>query len=601
MSARKFAVTIFALVFFFGTANAFTRGGLTGPPPSGIQSPGPSAALFAAPYYTCSTNVFISPSGNDTTGNGTSGNPWQTFSKVNSTTPTAGTCVNAQIGTYTVGAVITHGGNLASSTGYVVYRCVTLNGCTVTDPGNQDCNSPNGGSHSAFFVNANYVMFDGFVFSSSSPQTEFSAAISSFACTGTIGHHHVWALNNIVSGYGETGIQFGEAEYFYAVHNTTHDNSANTSCNGGAQGSGIAVNLAQPTPTYTPTADDGNNPVTGNTGSLFRNFYTWNKSYNNRVAGCGVGGATDGNGIILDTLNNNCGHNNTGCTSGFTTYVNGTLIAFNVTYNNGGVGIHIFNSQYVTVANNSSFNEKIDPNSQGGTGGPAIDTLLSYGNTVINNIASAPCTFGGTWAQTAIGPNGPSGGNASGNYTTTLNGTINASVTSLTLAATTNMLNGSAGWVFSGSYALPGGNMILIGSEVMLVTAGWGTTSLTVQRGFYNTTAASHTTAATITWAPNYFSNNVSFATSPCSDVQGPNDGNVYSSVLNKTAINPLWVDVGNTSDGSESAQPNGVNFALGGSSPAIGFGQTTTNGQSFLPAQAVDAGACSSTLGSCP
>jgi len=40
-----------------------------------------------------------------------------------------------------------------------------------------------------------------------------------------------------------------------------------------------------------------------------------------------------------------------------------------------------------------------------------------------------------------------------------------------------------------------------------------------------------------------------------------------------------------------------GSNFALQSGSPAIGYGQT----QSYLPTSAVDAGACPSTLTTCP
>ena len=32
---------------------------------------------------------------------------------------------------------------------------------------------------------------------------------------------------------------------------------------------------------YSLTSDDQNNPVTGNTGKLFRNFIMWNVVYNN--------------------------------------------------------------------------------------------------------------------------------------------------------------------------------------------------------------------------------------------------------------------------------------------------------------------------------
>ena len=66
---------------------------------------------------------------------------------------------------------------------------------------------------------------------------------------------------------------------------------------------------------------------------------------------------SDGNGIIMDTFSSKGGNT--------VEYVNQTLIAFNVVYNNGGGGIHIFKSQHVTVANNSCYNNYLDPNNRG--------------------------------------------------------------------------------------------------------------------------------------------------------------------------------------------------------------------------------------------
>lgn len=67
---------------------------------------------------------------------------------------------------------------------------------------------------------------------------------------------------------------------------------------------------------------------------------------------------------------------------------------------------------------------------------------------------------------------------------TTLSGSINSSVTTVVLAEAR----------FADT-ALP---VIVIGTEKMLITAGFGTTSLTVVRGWDGTTAASHTTGAQV-------------------------------------------------------------------------------------------------------
>ena len=557
--------------------------------------PGPSSALFAAPYYTCSTNRYIATSANGgsdsndgttaTTGGGHG--PWLTLAHADSASPSAGYCINVQPGTYADGLTITHGGSSAAATGYVVYRCTTLDGCTITDPGNFN--------NAAFDVQANYVQIDGFTMAASPANCDYCQGVEVYLGNNTnftLAQHHVWVINSIISGYGQSGVQLNQGEYFYVVHDTFYNNSE--SCTD-AQGSGISLASEVPITSYSPTADDQNNVVTGDTGTLFTQFIMWNRLYNNRVT-CGSGVATDGNGIILDTFDWDCNPTNppTGCyVSGATPFVHGSLVAFNVTYNDGGVGIHIFASEYVTVANNSAYNDALDTNNTGGDHA-AIDTNDSYGSTVINNAVYIPCALS---SQSGIGAY------ALGGYTptTTIASTMTSSQTSVTLSSAANGINGSTGFTGNGSYSLPGGNIIAIGSEEMLVTAGWGTVSLTVQRGYQGTTAATHSSGATVAIVPNYYSHNVTYATGACSDVDGPNNGNLYpGSPENKMETNPEFTAVGNISVGSMSTPPNGVNFALQSGSPAIGYGLTSSP-FTFLPSTAADVGACASSLTTCP
>jgi hypothetical protein len=588
------------------------------PQPSGnvIQSPGPSQTLFNTPYYTCNTNVYVATTGNDSTGTGTSGNPWLTLAHANSQSPSAGTCINVAAGTYAAGVSITHSGNLASSTGYVVYRCQTLNGCTITDPGN---NGSGQGLHAAFAVQANYVIIDGFFLSASSA-IQFGVGIEVFNGTNNYAaaQHHVWSVNNKITGYGLSGIGWSQGEYFGVIHNLVYGNSANSSCNGGPQGSGIAINEPFPTAGYTPTADDHSNIMIGTTGTLVKNWVMWNVAYNNHVAGCGGGGSTDGNGITMDTWNWGCytgGSSSGNCnTSGAAPYLGGVLEAFNVVYNNGGGGIHNNQAPYAIVANNSCYNNYTDTGFPSVGNLPCIDDNGSWANTWINNVSYVPGNANPTH-QIAIGPFGP-GGSSQNNFNTTLanSGGINSSATSIQLAATTNMPNGTSGMPISGSYVLPGGNMIYVGTlptqggvgtgELMLVTAGWGTTTLTVVRGYQGTTAQSFANGTKITWVPDYFSNNVTYATGANGSLDGSTQtfsGDIYPPSQNLTNTNVDYTNVGNTSTGSDSTQPNGTNFALQSGSPAIGYGQTSTASQTFLPVQSTDAGACYHSLTTCP
>jgi parallel beta-helix repeat protein len=205
--------------------------------------------------------------------------------------------------------------------------------------------------------------------------------------------HHVWILNSIISGYDQSGIQMNQGEYFYAIHNTIFNNANSAPGGCGAQGSGISFFKQIGVPGYTPTPDDLNNPMIGNVGSAFHNAIEWNVLYNNATTiACG-GGNSDGNNIIIDTWN-------WAGVSGAIPYAGGGLVAFNVAYNAGGAGIALTNSLGVTVANNTCYNNFLDPNNPGSWRGciNSAGYAGSYGNTIINNIAIAVPAAHGTCA-----------------------------------------------------------------------------------------------------------------------------------------------------------------------------------------------------------
>jgi hypothetical protein len=343
-----------------------------------VQKPGPSADLFANPYYTCVNNYYVSTSGNDFN-NGSPGAPWLTLQHADSTPRAPGDCINVAPGTYN-GVTLSKGGNAATSTGYLVYRCQTLDGCTIN--GNAGPNR-NGGFSLSYGASAiaNYVVIDGFnIVAANGGPYGWGVDASGLSSTPP-SSHHIWILNNIIHGFSQSGVQMATSEYFYTLHNTIYDNAGST-CD--AQGSGISYFTPYTLPNYTPTADDQTNPnpLIGSfergDGTFFHNVVEWNVAYNNALTQCGTvsnPGNTDGNGIIMDTFQK---YN----------YSNPTLVAFNVTYNNGGAGVHIFGSQYVTVANNSCYNNYIDPADKATWRG-CIDSLDSFGGTYINNIAVA--------------------------------------------------------------------------------------------------------------------------------------------------------------------------------------------------------------------
>jgi hypothetical protein len=275
--------------------------------------------------------------------------------------------------------------------------------------------------------------------------------------------HHIWVLNSIIHGFGQSGISLCCAEYHYVIHNTAYQNS-NTQCD--AQGSGIAINTEHTIPGYTPTADDQTNPnpLLGPTWQVGNDFFhsvvEYNVTYNNAITQCNTAqspGNTDGNGIIFDT--------NAGFAGNTTNYASPMLAAFNITYNNGGGGVHVFRSSNVTVANNSCFNNYLDP-ANSGSARACIDGGEGSGSTFINNIAVAipatvsNCQYGVIpYAQWNNPINGdPQAGQAVDKFSNNLTDTIGVSCQGEihvdngdTYSAPPNIESTTPGWVNVGT------------------------------------------------------------------------------------------------------------------------------------------------------
>jgi hypothetical protein len=512
-----------------------------------VKYPGPSSQFYNDPYYACTTNLYVSTTGSDSTGNGTAGAPWATLQHANDIGRSPGDCVNVEPGTYS-GVWLTQSGSTASASGYIVYRCTEMDACTINGTAGPNGNvgffaATEGGSYPP----ANYTMIDGFTIRNPSKSTyavgvEFVG--SSSGVPGVFGSHHDWVLNSVITGFGQGGIGFAEGDYTYALHNTIYGNANAPDCNSYAQGSGLgdllALDIGVGYPNYVPTPDDKVNPnpfigsfVTGST--WFHKVYSFNIVYNNYLSPCSNGDDTDGNNIILDTFGSVNGNELHGQSYD---YPDQTLIAFNKVYNGGGGGIHVFASEYATVANNSSYNNHLDPYEQ--SGGAAIDTIESYGDTVINNIAvGIPANNNGTCA-----------------FYSTPYAKFNNAIQGSLLQPTKSVPNPTPDTFSHNITQLQGGNYSCWGN--------YGEDSPTGEIGLWNGD------------------------TYPTNIVNG-----VPANMVN---TNPLWVDVGNESTGTESTRPVNTNFALQPGSPAIGYGLTET----YLPAQSVDVGACSHNLTTC-
>ncbi|MEI9930445.1 MAG: hypothetical protein WDM89_07800 [Rhizomicrobium sp.] len=182
---RRLLQVLFAGLLF-ATAAASARGAEQ--PRSSSNAPGPSAALFAHPYYKCVTNDYVATNGSDSNDGASPASPWLTLQHANDALPSggaaAGTCINVAPGTYTGGVALTTGGAHASSKGYVVYRCTELDACTIAAAGwTTGAFDATGTDEGA--VHPAYLIFDGFTIVSPQPY-QYSVAISCWA--GNVAH-----------------------------------------------------------------------------------------------------------------------------------------------------------------------------------------------------------------------------------------------------------------------------------------------------------------------------------------------------------------------------------------------------------------------------
>lgn len=367
------------------TASRFTRAAaVRGIPasPSVAETPGPSIGLYQHPWYRCVRNFYVAVNGNDRS-NGTSPTtPWATIERADTLSRSGGDCINVAPGIYRQNVLIQHGGLAPTATGYVVYRC-SSGPPVIGGSGNCHVLAPGGGHLWGFRYAGNFVVVDGFELdgnNSLKPDGIADTCIASDDETYGLGassyqagasSHHIWIINNIIHHCNLGGVDFNGKEWVYSIHNTVYHNAWQS----GYQGSGIGyvvqqcieagvancyINGILGTPasdyTYVPAGHDtaAFDPEAG-VYTPFHDVVAWNVVYNNRInydnpVPCGA--HTDGNGIIMDTFLDRV--------SLKLRYPYQTLVMNNISFYNGGRGIHVFAASNVTVANNTVFNNNTD-------------------------------------------------------------------------------------------------------------------------------------------------------------------------------------------------------------------------------------------------
>jgi parallel beta-helix repeat protein len=144
--------------------------------------------------------------------------------------------------------------------------------------------------------------------------------------------HHIEVRNCVVHDFQGGGIGGSDFDYITVENNVVYNNS----WYGMYATSGISV--------FHSRDFDSNT-------SSYKNFVRGNICHNNKtlIPWAGRDYLSDGNGIIIDDNKNSQ-------VTGGTPYAGKTLVENNVSYNNGGSGIHAYSSNNVDIINNTAYN-----------------------------------------------------------------------------------------------------------------------------------------------------------------------------------------------------------------------------------------------------
>jgi len=305
------------------------------------------------------TTYYVATTGSNGN-NGTSvGTPWATMAYAATQNLLPGDTVEVASGTYNINSVTLSKSGSAGG-GYITFKSTVKHGAKITCTGQY-----------GFNMAGNYQKVDGF---------EISGATAAGVVSSNK-HHATIANCHIYDSVG-AAISCNYGEYYLIEGNTVHGN-----CNGINARSGISIYHAR--------------NLTANNNSGFRNIIRGNTSYDNYVL---VSNHIDANGIIIDDFKSLQSPE-------YDNYTFPTLIENNVCYRNGGSGILVFQSDYVTVRNNTAYQNSYDTAAaKSSTWRPELQNRYADNNTWLNNIAVSD-TSRSQWNTTIGSLKNSSGGN----------------------------------------------------------------------------------------------------------------------------------------------------------------------------------------------
>jgi hypothetical protein len=271
-------------------------------------------------------SFYVSPEGSDENP-GTMEAPFGSISRVFAAIGDLGAndAVVVMPGVYSEQVVVSRGGD---ATGYFTLRSQVRHAAKIRSPD---------GTYSAVNITSSYVVFEGFDVQAGGTGHGIEATFID-GNSANNGPHHIKIIDNISHHNAGSGIGVAYGDFYTIERNVCYGNCASNPY----QGSGISI--------YAPRSVAGSSEP-------FRNFVRGNLCFDNmeiRLPGDPEPSHSDGNGIIIDDFaNSQSGH-----PAGI--YPFKTLVENNVSYGNGGRGVHIFLSNNVVVLNNTSYHNNRD-------------------------------------------------------------------------------------------------------------------------------------------------------------------------------------------------------------------------------------------------
>lgn len=358
------------------------------PPPSGVEVPGPNAALYNAPWYQCKVDLHVDPVNGNDGGDGSKAAPWKTIRHADAGR-VAGDCVHVAPGLDSEQIVTRSGGNAPTPTGYVVYRCDVMDACHIKSPGT--------GQVWLFQSPANFVVVDGFEVDGNStaaaPDGVADVCIDStwdtnrwYDAPNNDSVHHAWVMNSVIHHCNLAGIDFSNKEWIYVLHNRVYHNSWTS----GYEGSGIGLVVFQcieagnpSCASHTATTDPGTYVPSGMDLTYAQPYHVLvegNDVYDNSEAHSPIacGSHTDGNGIIMDTFEAEPDNK--------IMFPYPSAVRGNLSHGNGARGLHVFATSNVTVSGNTAYGNGLD-NCVGAYGIGDLSQQGGANNVWVNNVS----------------------------------------------------------------------------------------------------------------------------------------------------------------------------------------------------------------------